>query len=66
MADGLLLLTKMARIILASSSPRRKELLQQLGLDFEIYSPDIDESVREVKLLNNMLNDWREQRHMLF
>jgi septum formation protein len=47
MADGLLLLTKMARIILASSSPRRKELLQQLGLDFEIYSPDIDESVRE-------------------
>ena len=46
MADGLLLLTKMARIILASSSPRRKELLQQLGLDFEIYSPDIDESVQ--------------------
>ena len=45
MADGLLLLKKMARIILASSSPRRKELLQQLGLDFEIYSPDIDEAV---------------------
>ena len=35
----------MANIILASSSPRRRELLQQLGLDFEIYSPDIDESV---------------------
>jgi septum formation protein len=35
----------MAHIILASSSPRRKELLQQLGLDFEIYSPDIDETV---------------------
>lgn len=51
MADGLLLLTKMARIILASSSPRRKELLQQLGLDFEIYSPDIDESVREGEIV---------------
>lgn len=37
----------MANIVLASSSPRRKELLQQLGLDFEIYSPDIDESVHE-------------------
>lgn len=35
----------MARLILASSSPRRRELLQQLGLDFEIFSPDIDESV---------------------
>lgn len=35
----------MARIILASSSPRRRELLLQLGLAFEIYSPDIDESV---------------------
>ena len=35
----------MARLILASSSPRRRELLQQLGLEFEIYSPDIDESI---------------------
>jgi septum formation protein len=35
----------MARLILASSSPRRRELLQQLGLDFEIFSPDIDESI---------------------
>lgn len=35
----------MANIILASSSPRRRELLQQLGLDFEIYSPDVNESV---------------------
>ncbi|MFX6608064.1 Maf family protein, partial [Acinetobacter baumannii] len=31
----------MAHLVLASSSPRRRELLQQLGLNFEIYSPDI-------------------------
>lgn len=32
-------------IILASNSPRRKELLKGLGFDFEIYViPDIDES----------------------
>ncbi|ENX36509.1 septum formation protein Maf [Acinetobacter colistiniresistens] len=37
----------MAHIILASSSPRRQELLQQLGLDFDIYSPDVDETVRD-------------------
>lgn len=32
-------------IILASTSPRRCELLQQLGLQFQILAPDIDESV---------------------
>lgn len=32
-------------IILASSSPFRKSLLQRLYLDFECYSPDIDESL---------------------
>lgn len=52
MAGRLLLFGKMAHIVLASSSPRRKELLQQLGLDFEIYSPDIDESVHENELVH--------------
>jgi len=32
------------KIILASSSPFRKELLKRLNLDFECHSPDIDES----------------------
>lgn len=36
----------MANLILASGSARRRELLQQLGLDFDILSPDIDESQR--------------------
>lgn len=34
------------RIILASSSPRRQELLAQLGVGFEVIKPDIDESRR--------------------
>ncbi len=34
------------RIILASSSPRRQELLAQLGLDFGVIKPEIDESRR--------------------
>ncbi|WP_445116284.1 Maf-like protein [Acinetobacter sp. WZC-1] len=37
----------MANLILASGSPRRRELLQQLGLVFQIHAPDIDESVHE-------------------
>jgi septum formation protein len=32
-------------IILASASPRRAELLQQIGLNFEVSPSDIDESV---------------------
>lgn len=32
------------RIILASSSPRRKELMKELNLDFEIISKDVDET----------------------
>lgn len=35
------------RIILASSSPRRRELLSGCGLAFEILSPDIDEQSQE-------------------
>lgn len=35
------------RIYLASRSPRRAELLQQIGIAFEVLPSDIDESVRE-------------------
>lgn len=38
------------RIILASSSPRRQALLSQLGLDFDVIKPDIDESRRPDEL----------------
>ena len=37
----------MAHLVLASSSPRRQELLGQLGLEFDVFSPDIDESVQQ-------------------
>lgn len=36
------------RIILASASPRRKELLAQLGLDFEILVSDVEEVITEI------------------
>lgn len=34
-------------IYLASSSPRRKRLLQQINLDFQVITVDVDESIRE-------------------
>lgn len=33
------------RIILASGSPRRRELLSRMGYEFEIQLPDVDENV---------------------
>ncbi len=35
------------RIILASASPRRAELLRQMGYRFDVVPPDVDERVRE-------------------
>ena len=34
-------------IVLASGSPRRRELLAQLGVEFTVHPADIDESVRD-------------------
>jgi len=37
----------MKKIFLCSSSPRRKELLQLMGLEFEIFIADVDETIPE-------------------
>lgn len=37
----------MKKIILASSSPRRKELLTTAGVEFEIHVKDVDETIPE-------------------
>ncbi len=36
----------MLPIVLASASPRRRELLEQIGLDFEVFPTDVDETVQ--------------------
>lgn len=38
----------MTQLILASSSPRRKELLEQLSLSFEVVTSSVDESLIEL------------------
>lgn len=37
------------RIILASASPRRKELLTQLGVEFEVLISDVEEVITETE-----------------
>ena len=39
----------MRKIILASASPRRRELLAQIGLDFEVLTSEADESVHALE-----------------
>lgn len=43
------------RLILGSSSPFRKQLLEQLGLEFDTQSPDIDESPLENESITDMV-----------
>ena len=35
---------RVMRLVLASGSPRRRELLERLGLDFDVVAPDVDET----------------------
>jgi len=35
------------RVVLASQSPRRRDLLSSIGCSFEIFTPNVDESVLE-------------------
>ncbi len=37
----------MEKLLLASASPRRRELLDSLGIGFDALAPDIDESLRD-------------------
>jgi septum formation protein len=41
------MLTNLPQIILASKSPRRQELLSEMGIDFRVVSKDVDESYPE-------------------
>ena len=45
----------MTQIILASSSPYRKQLLKQLNLDFYCLSPDIDETPKDGETAQNLV-----------
>ncbi|MBR3943460.1 MAG: septum formation protein Maf [Clostridia bacterium] len=53
----------MLKIVLASASPRRREILENLGLEFEIVVSDVDESsdIQEPELLVKELSNRKAE-----
>ena len=51
---------KTPRIILASKSPRRQELLKTLGFEFIIHAPDVDENIEGIP--ENMVKILSERK----
>ena len=52
----------MKKIILASKSPRRKELLEKCGIEFECIPMDIDESLNEGNTLEEKIMILSEKK----
>jgi septum formation protein len=50
------------RLILASGSPRRAKLLEQIGLTFEIFKPDIDETPRPMESARKYATRMSEEK----
>lgn len=49
-------------LILASGSPRRRELLQQLNLDFQVITRDVDESFSKDHLPEQVVQDLASRK----
>lgn len=51
-------------VILGSSSPRRAELLRQIGVDFTVVQPEIDESVMESELAQSYVQRMAKSKYL--
>ena len=49
-------------IILASKSPRRRELLEKLGLDFTVMTEDVDETMDPARALETEIQRVSERK----
>ncbi len=52
----------MKKIILASTSPRRKELLSKIVSEFEIIKPDYDENVETKEFSYNLIEEIAQKK----
>ncbi len=52
----------MRKIVLASASPRRSELLKQIGIDFKVISSDVEENIDENMPAENIVESLSYQK----
>lgn len=50
------------RIILASGSPRRKELLKSMGLDFEVIVSEVEENIENEPFSTELIQNLAEEK----
>lgn len=50
------------KIYLASASPRRAELLQQIGVEFEVIGADIDETLRPQEVATDYVSRMAQEK----
>ena len=51
----------MKHLILASGSPRRRELMSQVGLDFTVVTSDADENIKEMDHKGEILTKPKDE-----
>ena len=56
---------RIERIVLASASPRRAELLRAAGIDFEVQPPDVDEAIATGESPNEYVSRLAEAKARL-
>src|SRR5579862_197942 len=56
------LLPNMKKLILASASPRRRQILKQLGLDFTVYPSNIEENLNPGLSPKKQVEDLSRQK----
>ncbi len=52
----------MGKIILASSSPRRQEILKRIGLSFKTVNPDLDEVIDQEMPPEDIVSHWSRKK----
>src|SRR6266704_948392 len=52
-------------IVLASGSPRRRQLLEMIGLEFRVVPPEVDESLGPAEEAAEMLRQLEGRKHQV-